>query len=106
MTLAFRYAFSFLKRLQEERERERIREGGKECDWQKRSREKIKKKKKATEPRHWCIPCSEINLVSCQEKIMVSVACFLSHVKIRPQFLEGFVVGGSAGRRRKMCMKP
>ena len=28
MTLAFRYAFSFLKRLQEERERERIREGG------------------------------------------------------------------------------
>lgn len=68
--------------------------------------EKRSKKKKATEPRHWCIPYSEINLVSCQEKIIVSVACFLSHVKIRPQFLEGFVVGGIAGRRRKMCMNP
>lgn len=37
---------------------------------------------------------------------MVSVACLLLHVKIRPQFLEGFVVGGSADRRRKICMNP
>ena len=28
------------------RERERLREGGRECDWRKRSRENIQKKKK------------------------------------------------------------
>lgn len=63
------------------------------------------KKKATTEPRYWCIPCSEINFVSCQEKIMVSVACFLSYVKNR-EFLEGFVVGGSEGRRGKDTHEP